>query len=411
MPGKRLIVADDRSYSMDSHKTGLNNNVMVVGTSGSGKTRSIVIPNLLEAEGSYVISDPKGNLYDKYKDYLKTMGYKVKKLDFTDPESSASYNFFKYIRNTQDIIKIAHMLVYQEKNMTHADPFWDQASQLMLQAIIAYLCEAHIENDQNLHNVLLLADMCGEGVGDDGDCRTPADRIFGNHEDKHPDSMAAKYYKRFRCAANRTLKSIIISVQARVGRFDCPEVDKLTREDDIDITSIGREKTALFVVVSDTDRSLDGLINVFFTQAMNEVCRYADKECEENRLPVPVRFIMDDFATNCVIGDFPRMIASIRSRDISVMLMIQAESQLMDRYGEDGKTIIGNCDTYVYLGGNDVETAKSVALRADIPLKKVLNMPVGTNWIFRRGDEPYNGKNYRLEKDSKRKSTFSELCA
>ena len=148
------------------------------------------------------------------------------------------------------------------------------------------------------------------------------------------------------------------------------------------------------MVVSDTDRSMDGLVNIFLTQTMNELCRVADRECKNNCLPVPVRFILDDFATNCKIEEFPRMIASIRSRGISTMLMIQAESQLTENYGYDGKTIIGNCDTYVYLGGNDIETAKAVAERCDMPVKKILNMPVGMNWIFRRGQSPVNGINF-----------------
>jgi type IV secretion system protein VirD4 len=205
-------------------------------------------------------------------------------------------------------------------------------------------------------------------------------------------SYAVKTYKKFRVAAGKTLKSILISVNARLGLFDVPEIDAMLETDTINIKSIGDKKTALFVVVSDTDRSLDGLANIFFTQAMNELCRYADKECKDNRLPVPTRFILDDFATNVRINEFPRMISSIRSRGISTMLMIQAEAQLQEAYEFDGKTIIGNCDTYVYLGGNDVETAKAVAERCDVPVKKVLNMPVGTCWIFRRGQMPIYSK-------------------
>ena len=221
--------------------------------------------------------------------------------------------------------------------------------------------------------------------------------MMEKHGEKNPDSYAVNMYSKFRVAANRTLRSILITVNARLGLFDTPELNEMTATDDIDIASIGQKKTALFVVVSDTDRSLDGLVNIFFTQAMNELCRYADKSCEHNTLPVPVRFILDDFATNCKIEDFPRMIASIRSRGISTMLMIQAESQLTEGYGYDGRTIIGNCDSYVYMGGNDVETAKAVAERCDMPLKKILNMPVGTNWIFRRGQAPVNAKNIDLD--------------
>lgn len=397
MESNTLILGQDQYYSLDSYKTKLNNNVLVVGTSGSGKTRSIVTPNLLQGVGSYIVSDPKGNLYRKYKDILESMGYEVKKLDFTEPIHSAHYNFFRYIRCTQDIVKVAHMLIYQYKNEGgHMDPFWDQASQLLVQSVIAYLWEAWGDKEQNLHRVLQLIGLC-QANGDLSEETSTLDRMMEKHGEKNPDSYAVNMYSKFRVAANRTLRSILITVNARLGLFDTPELNEMTATDDIDIASIGRKKTALFVVVSDTDRSLDGLVNIFFTQAMNELCRYADKSCEHNTLPIPVRFILDDFATNCRIEDFPRMIASIRSRGISTMLMIQAESQLTEGYGYDGRTIIGNCDSYVYMGGNDIETAKAVAERCDMPLKKILNMPVGTNWIFRRGQAPVNAKNLDLD--------------
>ena len=169
------------------------------------------------------------------------------------------------------------------------------------------------------------------------------------------------------------------------------------KEDTIQITKIGREKTALFVVVSDTDRSMDNLVNLFFTQALNELCLYADTKCDNYRLPIDVRFILDDFATNCKIDNFERIISSIRSRGISTMLMIQSESQLEHAYGRAADTIIGNCDTYVYLGGNNLNTARAISLRCDIPLKKILYMPVSTNWIFRRGQMPVHGINLELE--------------
>ena len=224
------------------------------------------------------------------------------------------------------------------------------------------------------------------------------------HEKEYEDSYAVSQYKKFRVAAGKTLKSILISLNARIGQFDTPEIRELTKYDTIRISGIGMKPTAVFVVVSDTDRSLDGLANLFFTQAMNELCWQADKRCKGNTLPVPVRFILDDFATNCKIAEFPRMIASIRSRGISTMLMIQSEAQLEEGYNKDARTIIGNCDTYVYLGGNDVDTAEAVARRCDVPLKKILNMPVETNWIFRRGQEPVNSKNYNIEHILKEKN-------
>ena len=392
----KMIVAKNQYYSLDCYETQLNNNVLVVGTSGSGKTRSIVAPNILQATGSYVISDPKGNLYDKYQNYLENKGYVVKKLDFTNPTNSASYNFFKYIRSTQDIVKIAHMMIHQHKRGGHSDPFWDEASQLLIQSIIAYLREEWGEEEQNMFRMFQLLGMF-YSKGELTETDTPLDIMMEELGEKNPESYAYKTYKKFRVAASRTLRSILITINARFAAFDTPEILKMTKNDTIDIDSLGKRKTAVFVVTSDTDRSLDGLVNIFFTQVMNELCWFADKKTACNELSVPVRFFLDDFATNCKIEEFPRMIASIRSRGISAMLMIQSEAQLEESYGKDAKTIIGNCDTYVYLGGNDLETARAVSERCDIPLKKILNMPIGTNWIFRRGQAPINAVNFNLE--------------
>ena len=397
MGKNEMIIAEGVSYSLNCYETKLNNNVLVVGTSGAGKTRSIVTPNLLQATGSYIVSDPKGNLYEKYGPYLKNQGYEVKKLDFTDPENSAHYNFFKYIRKTQDINKISHMIIYSKgQDGYKPDPFWDEASELLLQALIAYLYEGFRSSEQNLRSVQKLIDACNIDENDSGSA-TILDKLMEAHEKEYEDSYAVSQYKKFRVAAGKTLKSILISLNARIGQFDTPELRELTKYDTIRISGIGMKPTAVFVVVSDTDRSLDGLANLFFTQAMNELCWQADKRCKGNTLPVPVRFILDDFATNCKIAEFPRMIASIRSRGISTMLMIQSEAQLEEGYNKDARTIIGNCDTYVYLGGNDVDTAEAVARRCDVPLKKILNMSVETNWIFRRGQEPVYSKNYNIE--------------
>jgi len=409
MEENTLILAQDQYYSLDCFNTKLNNNVLVVGTSGAGKTRSLVEPNLLQATGSYVISDPKGNLYGKYRKYLEKKGYRVLILDFTDPENSAHYNFFRYIHNTQDIVKVAHMMIYQEKNTGRYDPFWDQAAQLLVQACIAYLIEAARKKERNFEFLMKMINLCT--ISDDN-LETPLDVLFRELGEQNPNSYAVKTYKKFRVAAVKTLQSILISVNTRIGLFDVPEINKMLKYDTVNITSIGDRKTALFVVVSDSDRSLDGLVNIFFSQTMNELCRHADKDCRNNTLPIPTRFILDDFATNVKINEFPRMISSIRSRGISTMLMIQAESQLSEVYGNDGRTIIGNCDTYIYMGGNDVETAKAVADRCDMPVKKILNMPLGTSWIFRRGQAPVNAKIIDLDtyKKTKMRTDIEDMC-
>jgi len=395
----QLIVADGQYYSRDCYKTQLNNNVLVVGCAGSGKTRSIVSPNILQATGSYIITDPKGQLHKKYGKYLRDMGYRVRVLDFTHPEKSQHYNLFHYIRNTQDIIKLAHMIIDgSEVNYkgTAYDPFWDEMAEILLTALIGYLWMYRPEADRTLESVLKLAAACEIEEGN-ANIKTPLDRIFDEVNKRNPNDFCYTQYRKFRIGASKTLRSVLISLNAKVGRFDFPEIRELMKSDDLELWKLGSRKTALFVVVSDKDRSLDGLINIFYSQAMDELCRVADNECENGALKVPVQFILDDFATNCKISDFPKMISSIRSRGISTMLILQSESQLEQCYGVDGRTIIANCDTYVYLGGNDLETATAVATRCDLPVKKVLYMPVGTNWIFRRGQYPINGKNFDLE--------------
>lgn len=400
-----VILAQDQYYSTDCKKTLINNNVLVVGTAGCGKTRSIVSPNILQASGSYVISDPKGLLHKKYSKYLERKGYEIKVVDFIHPEKSVGYNFFRYIRSTQDIIKLSHMLITcggGGKNNI-ADPFWDEAAEILLSALIAYLWEGRPEKEQNLHHVLRLLAACdvNEAYANES---TMLDRLFDEVRRKKPSSFAVSQYNKFRLGAGKTLRSVLIVLGTKLGRYDFKEMQKMIRTDNVNMGSIGCRKTAVFVIISDKDRSLDGLANMFFSQTMEELCRLADDQCENGELPVPVRFIMDDFATNCIIADFPRMIASIRSRRISTMLMIQTESQLEEYYGKDGRTIIGNSDTYIYMGGNDLETARAVAARCDLPLKKILYMPVGTNWIFRRGQMPINGVNFDLDAFEKEKN-------
>lgn len=398
VPKGEMILGEGLYYSMDCYKTKLNNNVLIVGNSGSGKTRSFVTPNLLQATGSYIISDPKGDLYNKYAGYLKSKGYIIQKLDLKDLSKSCHYNFFEYIHNTQDVLKVAHMLTYEleDKEGKKTDPFWDEACSLLLQAIIAYLKFYRPKEEQTMDSVFKLLCAC-EINEDNSEIKNPLDRIFDELQKRDPQGFALRQYKKFRVAAGKTLKSILISVFAKLATFDIPELREVMQDNELDIPMIGLQKTAFFVCVSDTDRSLDILANIFFTQAMNVLCEFADQKCIDNKLPVSVQFILDDFATNCRIGEFPRMIASIRSRGISTMLIIQSEAQLEKYYGVDAKTIIGNCDSYVYLGSTDIDTAESIARRVDVPLKKVLYMPIGSNWIFRRGSTPINGTNFDLE--------------
>lgn len=394
---QQTILADGEFYDFNNYKSGLNDNVLVVGGSGTGKTRSIVCPNLLQAAGSYIVSDPKGNLYDAYHGYLEAKGYRVERLDFVRPErSTVQYNFFAYIRDQTDLLRIAHMLCGTERSYS-SDRFWDQSAEILMQCVISYLVETCDVRDRNLGRVIQLL-RCGTRHDDGLSTRMNSglDDLLSEYEKHARDSMAVRCYQSVRMNPGRTWNCIVSTALSRYAAYDTRQVRRLLQRDTVCLGRAGKAKTAIFVVVSDTDRSMDIIANIFFTQAMQELCRVADAR-EDSRLRIPVRFVLDDFATNVHIDEFPRMISSIRSRGISTMLMIQAEAQLESGYGEDAGTIISNCDSYVYLGGNDIGTAERVGRRCDLPMLDILNMPVGTCWVFRRGQAAHKSTTFALE--------------
>jgi type IV secretion system protein VirD4 len=281
------------------------------------------------------------------------------------------------------------------------DPYWDRASEVLISALISYLYEFREKREQTLENLLTLVSYCHRKENGLSEIDSYMDRA--SHRD--PDSFAVRQYDKLKMAPQKTYESILSTIESKIGIFECDELRTMMASNDLNFDELGKRKIALFVVVSDTDRSMDRLANIFFSQAMMELCYYADNFCKGECLKVPVRFILDDFATNVSIEDFPRMISSIRSRGISVMLMIQAESQLETVYNAGKNTIISNCDTYLYMGGSDVETAKAVAQRCNKPLDQILYMEVGRNWIFRRGQRPINGYNLDLEELEKKYKT------
>lgn len=383
---KDLVLAKKCSYSMNCHETQLNNNVIIVGSSGCGKTRSIVSPNIRKAYGSYIISDPKGNLYEQHCDFLKRQGYKVKIIDFVHPNKSNHYNPFNYIRSVQDVKTVAHMLAFEAGENDSLDPFWRRSGELALIALIGYVWNMANYDEKNIETVYELLTAVEFRENDD-EFRDAVDLLFDEYKAEFGEDTFFDAYKNFRSNCGRTGMCIKSEAVSRIGAFVCPELNALLQYDDINIGSIGEDKTAVFVIVSDTDRTMDSLANLFFTQAIHVLCRTAD-EGYDGSLPIHTRFIMDDFATNVKIGEFPRMISSFRSREISSMIIVQAESQLKSLYGYDAETIITNCDSYVYLGGSDVDTARNVATRCNKRLRQILYMPIGSVWVFRRGSKP-----------------------
>ncbi len=389
-----VILAENQYYSMDDYRTRCNNNVIVVGAPGCGKTTGIVEPNILQAYGSYIVSDPKGRLYRKYANYLKKKGYNVHVLDMTQPDRSSHYNPFYFLHTTQDAVRMAYAISYQKNMVSREDPFWDQASTLLISSLIDYLKKYCAPKYHTLHNLALLISMC---YVSDTTQKSTVDTMMEELGETEPDCFAVNQYKKFRSSPAKTLQSILITADTKMAGLDMPELNKMTGSCDIDFKHMGNKATAVFVVISDTDRSMDSIANLFFTQAFQELCSYADKECTDGRLPVPVRFIMDDFATNICIDEYPRIASCIRSRGISSMIILQSEGQLRGAYANEAETILASADTYVYMGGNDIETAKSVAVRADLPVQDILAQPIGYTRIFRRGSRAVYARNFDLE--------------
>lgn len=382
----KLLIAKGCAYSRNDYQTMLNNNVLIVGGSGTGKTRTIVTPNLLECTGSQFVCAPKGGFVRRYGDRLREMGHNVVSLDFTHPEKSLRYNPLVNIRSTQDILRIANVIVDEKASLgTKADPFWDSMTIIFIASLIGYM----VETDYHPKNFAGLLQLSREGNRPDDDRHySPLARRFDELKRKNPHSWACQQFDDVNQSPTRTYDTIRATTAAKFAKLDTEELRILMSANDFDFKQAAREKTTVFVTVSDTDRSMDVLVNLFFTQAMQELCEFADTETEDGRLPIPVNFILDDFATICRIDEFPRIISTIRSRGISAMLMIQSEAQLLHSYEHDYMTVIGNCDTYVYLGGNDVATAQAVSRRCNKTMNQVLNMPVGSCWVFRRGEAP-----------------------
>ncbi len=417
VPADSMIAAE--GIYIDRNKANhQNENMVIVGTTGSGKTHNGVEPNIIQASGSYVISDPKGNLYGKYKKYLASKGYEVLKLDFTNPKKSTRYNFLNATVVEGDdeatninIMKLCHSLVdtYMIQNggtSRRGDPFWDNAAELLLCAIVGYIVQYSEPKYHNFTNVNALINALSIQEND-SDAKAPLDYIFEQLEEHDPNSIALRNYKSFRVAAGRTLKSIQISANVIIKNLCNDEIDYFMSADELDVESIGKRKTALFICSSDTDRTYDCLVDLVFTQIITKLMRYADSR-KNSKLEVPVKIIMDDFATNVRVADFPRLISCFRSRGISSMILLQAESQLEKYYGCDASTIIQNCDTYVYMGGNDIDTAYSVSLRANKTLNTILEMSPGKAWVFRRGCKPIFANLFDINKFKEEKGLTIE---
>lgn len=388
------ILARDCMVSNDTWKTGLNNNDLIIGPSGAGKTRGYVKPNLLQCEESVIVADTKGNLIREVGGDMACRGYKVINIDFTDMLRSYGYNPLDYIRrgadgrpNEQDVMSVAACLCPIEGN---GEPFWDQSARMYLASMIGYVLECLPPEEQTLEYVFKLFAEMDRGVGRDG-CLTVFDRLFLTLGQENPNSFAYQKYQLFQGnrKADRTNACIKAFVADKLEKFTFDGPMALCRQKKrVNFAALGREKTAVFLTVSDTDRSMDRLVNLFYTQALQSLCRSADRDYPDCRLPVPVRFILDDFATNTVIPGFDNLISVIRSREIYVSVIIQSLSQLEGLYGHArAMTIVNNCDHCLYLGGQDVETARYFSEKLNRTADKILDLPLGSAFLFTRGEK------------------------
>ena len=368
-------------------KNARNKNVLVVGGSGSGKTRFWLKPNLLQCHSSYVVTDPKGTIVLECGQAMLKNGYKVKILNTINFKKSMHYNPFSYVHSEKDILKLVTTLMTNTKGEgSGGDPFWEKSERLLLTALIAYLhYEAPVE-EQNFATLLEMLNTM-QVLEDDEEYQNPVDLLFEDLAKKKPNSFAGRQYKLYKLAAGKTAKSILISCGARLAPFDIQELRDLTMYDELQLDTLGDKKTALFLIMSDTDSTFNFLISMVYTQLFNLLCDKAD-DVYGGKLPIHVRCLIDECANIGQIPNLEKLVATIRSREISACLVLQAKSQLKAIYKDNADTIIGNMDSQIFLGGSEPGTLKDLS---EMLGKETIDV---FNTSDTRGNSPSYGTNY-----------------
>ena len=368
-------------------KNARNKNVLVVGGSGSGKTRFWLKPNLLQCHSSYVVTDPKGTIVLECGQAMLKNGYKVKILNTINFKKSMHYNPFSYVHSEKDILKLVTTLMTNTKGEgSGGDPFWEKSERLLLTALIAYLhYEAPVE-EQNFATLLEMLNTM-QVLEDDEEYQNPVDLLFEDLAKKKPNSFAGRQYKLYKLAAGKTAKSILISCGARLAPFDIQELRDLTMYDELQLDTLGDKKTALFLIMSDTDSTFNFLISMVYTQLFNLLCDKAD-DVYGGKLPIHVRCLIDECANIGQIPNLEKLVATIRSREISACLVLQAKSQLKAIYKDNADTIIGNMDSQIFLGGSEPGTLKDLS---EMLGKETID---AFNTSDTRGNSPSYGTNY-----------------
>lgn len=355
------ILTQNVQIGLDGRKHRRNLNVLVCGGSGAGKTRFYAKPNVLNANTSYVCLDPKGELLRDTGEVLLANGYEIKVLDLIDMSKSHCYNPFCYLRDDNDIQRLATNLFKNTtpKGSQSQDPFWDNAAQMLLLALMFYLHYEAPPEEQNFPMVMELI-RAGEVREDDEDYRSVLDELFERLEMKNPEHIALKYYRSYHSGSGKTLKSIQITLTARLEKFNLASLAGITQTDELELATLGERKSAIFAVIPDNDSSFNFIVGMLYTQLFQQLYFQADK-LHGGSLPVPVHFVMDEFANVALPDEFDKLLATMRSREISVSIIIQNMAQLKALFEKQWESIVGNCDEFLYLGGNEQSTHEYVS--------------------------------------------------
>lgn len=355
------ILTKNVSLGLNGRKHRRNVNVLVIGGSGAGKTFSYCKPNVMQCNTSYVVLDPKGEIVKDTGYLLEKNGYDVKVLDLINMEKSHCYNPFTYLRNDNDVQKLVTNLfkATTPKGSTSNDPFWDTAASMLLLALIFYLKYEAPEEEQNFVMVMELL-RAGDVKEDDDDYVSPLDMLFNRLETTNPEHIALKYYRNYRSGSAKTLKSIQVTLAARLEKFNLESVAQLTQTDELDLPSLGEKKVALFAIIPDNDTSFNFLVSILYTQLFQQLFYLADYKYNGS-LPIHVHFVMDEFANVSLPDDFDKILSVMRSREVSVSIILQNLAQLKALFEKQWESIVGNCDEFLYLGGNEQSTHKYVS--------------------------------------------------
>lgn len=360
-PSANKILTQNVAIGLDGRKHRRNLNVLVVGGSGAGKTRFYAKPNIMNANTSLIVLDCKGEILRDTGGLLEASGYNIKVLDLINMEKSHCYNPFDYLRNDNDIQRLVTNLFKNTtpKGAQSQDPFWDQAAQMLLLALVFYLHYEAPEEEQNFPMVMEMI-RAGEVREDDDAYRSPLDELFDRLEMQDPEHIALKYYRNYRSGSGKTLKSIQITLVSRLEKFNLDSLASITRTDEMKLWSLGEKKTAIFAVIPDNDSSFNFIVGLLYTQLFQQLYYQADV-VHGGRLPIHVHFVMDEFANVALPDEFDKLLATMRSREISVSIIIQNLAQLKTLFEKQWESIVGNCDEFIYLGGNEQSTHEYVS--------------------------------------------------